>query len=321
MSEIFDNAVTSIRLGIEDFETDDDDRMMSAARNYYAGLLLLAKECLVSTAPAAEAMAIVGARFKPIPNNAGGVDHIVDGYTTVDLGTLKKRFKDFKLPWPSADISKLQQYRNNLEHYHLAEPVAALREAIASSFPMIVDFFKILDEDPQHHLPSVWDVMVAERATFEKLRLECDATWVPIEWPTLISGLDRMSCPNCKSSLIAQDDPANILYSDAKGRCIQCNEEISHADIMTKIVRINFEIDAYTAAKEGLESPIGNCPECGEKTYVDCYTNEGEDGICFACGVTVDNMCSRCHQHIPIEEYDGEWCGSCTYAFDKIMAE
>ena len=321
MSEIFDNAITSIRLGIEDFETDDDDRMMSAARNYYAGLLLLAKECLVSAAPAAEAMTIVGARFKPIPNNSGGVDHVVDGYTTVDLGTLKKRFKDFKLPWPSVDISKLQQYRNNLEHYHLAEPVAALREAIASSFPMIVDFFKILNEDPQHHLPSVWDVMVAERATFEKLQLECAATWTPVEWLAQVSALDRMSCPNCQSSLIAQVDSTNTHHSDVEGRCVQCNEDIEHAAIMTMIAQTSYEVDAYIAAKEGQESPIGNCPECGEGAYLDTFIDEDTRGICFACGVTVDNVCRRCHEHIPIEEYDGELCGSCTYAFDKLMAE
>ncbi len=44
MSEIFENAVTSIILGIEDFKHGSDERMLSAARNYYAGLLLLANE-------------------------------------------------------------------------------------------------------------------------------------------------------------------------------------------------------------------------------------------------------------------------------------
>lgn len=321
MSEIFDNAVTSIRMGIEDFETDDDDRMMSAARNYYAGLLLLAKECLVRTAPAAEAMTIVGARFKPIPNDDGGVDHVVDGYTTVDLGTLKRRFKDFKLPWPTADISKLQQYRNNLEHYHLAEPIAALREAIASSFPMIVDFFKVLDEDPQHHLTTVWDVMVAERATFDKLRLECDLTWNAVAWPAPVNSLDRMSCPNCQSSLIAQDDPANPLHADVEGRCVQCNEEIDHNAMMTLIVNASYETDAYIAAKEGQEPLIGDCPQCGESAYLDAYIDEGKYGVCFACGTSVDSVCDRCHERILIDEYEGELCGSCTYAFDKIMAE
>jgi len=61
--KFFENAVTSLILGIEDFETGTDERMLSAARNYYAGLLLLAKECLVNAVPAAEAMDVIGAKF------------------------------------------------------------------------------------------------------------------------------------------------------------------------------------------------------------------------------------------------------------------
>lgn len=60
MSALFHNAVTSIRMGIEDFQTGDDDRMISSARNYYAGLLLLAKECLVRAAPDADPMLVIG---------------------------------------------------------------------------------------------------------------------------------------------------------------------------------------------------------------------------------------------------------------------
>lgn len=144
MSEIFVNAITSIKLGIEDFQTGDDDRMLSAARNYYAGLLLLAKECLVNAVPEADAMEVIGAKFKPVPDGHGGVDHVVMGYTTVDLAQLKTRFKDFGLAWPDANITNLQRFRNDLEHHHLKEPASALSEAIASSFPMVVDFFKIL---------------------------------------------------------------------------------------------------------------------------------------------------------------------------------
>jgi len=321
MSVIFKNAVTSIRLGIEDFETDDDDRMMSAARNYYAGLLLLAKECLVAAAPTADAMTVVGAKFKPIPNNSGGVDHVVNGYATVDLGTLKKRFKDFNLTWPDADISKLQEYRNNLEHYHLAAPVAALRAAIASSFPMIVDFFEILNKNPQLYLSTVWDVMVAERETFVKLQLQCDATWAPVVWPAPVSAIDQMSCPNCQSSLIEQHYFKNTDHSDVYGRCVQCDEHIDHAKMMTMIVQASYEV-GRRAAMEGEESPICDCPECGEGAYLDMFIDEKTSGVCFACGAKVENECSRCHERIPIVEYiDGELCGYCNHAFDKIMAE
>ncbi len=86
MSDIFENAIASIKLGIEDFETGNAARMLSSARNYYAGLLLLAKECLVRAAPDADPMDVIGAKFKPKPDGDGGVEHEVIGYTPVDLG-------------------------------------------------------------------------------------------------------------------------------------------------------------------------------------------------------------------------------------------
>lgn len=44
MSSLFANAVASIRMGVEDFQQQDHDRDISAVRNFYAGVLLLAKE-------------------------------------------------------------------------------------------------------------------------------------------------------------------------------------------------------------------------------------------------------------------------------------
>lgn len=47
-SPILANAAASIRLGIEDYQASDDDkdRVLSAVRNVYAGILLLCKEVL-----------------------------------------------------------------------------------------------------------------------------------------------------------------------------------------------------------------------------------------------------------------------------------
>ena len=48
MPSLFSNAVASIRMGVEDFRQQDPDRDISAVRNFYAGVLLLAKEALGS---------------------------------------------------------------------------------------------------------------------------------------------------------------------------------------------------------------------------------------------------------------------------------
>jgi len=204
MTQIFDNAVVSLRLGIEDFETGKGDRMLSAARNYYAGLLLLAKECLVKTVPAADAMEVIGAKFKPKPDGKGGVVHDPDGYITVDLNQLKKRFKDFGLAWPDADIDKLQLLRNDLEHLHLKEPISVLKEAIASSFPMIVDFFAILNEDPKAQLGASWNTVLSEHMAFMKVQNACVESLEIVEWPADVSRLDRLSCPPVHRPLLVK---------------------------------------------------------------------------------------------------------------------
>ena len=320
LSEIFENAITSIVLGIEDFEMGSDARMLSAARNYYAGLLLLAKECLVRAAPKANAMEVIGAKFKPKPDGAGGVDHAVVGYTTVDLAQLKERFKDFKLPWPDADIEKLQRFRNDLEHYHLKEPVSALGEAIASSFPMVVDFFGILGEDPQSHLADVWDTILERRAAFEKVQKQCLDSLERVDWPAPVSDLDRMACPNCGSSLIGQADPGNEDREHVVGKCFQCGDEIGFETMMEMVVEASYEVDAYIRAKEGMNSSIADCPECGVSAYVET----GEISVCFACGESVSGECVRCGAGIDVNEYNFEYpnlCSYCAHMSEKVMRE
>jgi hypothetical protein len=52
---LFDNAISSIKIGITDFEdfedSAEDGRLLSSVRNIYAGILLLYKEVLLRLSP------------------------------------------------------------------------------------------------------------------------------------------------------------------------------------------------------------------------------------------------------------------------------
>jgi len=72
MNSLFDSAIQSIQIGIEDYEHNDPKRALSAVRNFYAGTLLLAKEVLVREVPKAGVMDILATKFNPIPDGKGG---------------------------------------------------------------------------------------------------------------------------------------------------------------------------------------------------------------------------------------------------------
>ncbi len=142
--------------------------------NYYASLLLLAKECLVRAAPNANPLQVIGAKVKPVSDGIGGVEVAVIGWSTIDFNQMRERFEDFGLKWPKGDFDKLRKLRNQVEHHHWTEPVTALTEAIASSLPMVVDFFAILgQDDPKEKLDSAWDAILECRTAFEKVQKAC----------------------------------------------------------------------------------------------------------------------------------------------------
>ena len=62
MNSLFDNAILSFQLGIEDYEKNDPKRAYSAVRNFYAGTPLLEKEVLVRDAPNADPKDVLGSR-------------------------------------------------------------------------------------------------------------------------------------------------------------------------------------------------------------------------------------------------------------------
>ena len=321
MSSLYQNAITSIRLGIEDFQTDEDDRMISSARNYYAGFCLLAKECLVRAAPHADPMQVIGAKTKPVSDGAGGVMVAPDGHTTIGVNDLKKRFSDFGLPWPDGDLQKLVRMRNQIEHHHLNEPVAALAETIASSFPMVVDFFTILGEDPKAELGDTWDVILERHDVFKKMQAVCLTELATIEWHIEPANLDRMFCPNCGSSLIWQEDLGNQVVESFHAKCAQCGEVFDHEDSIRMLVDAAFWVDDYIAATEGGEPVLNNCPNCA---LPDAYVQNGEANGCIACGFVLDESCTRCGTGITLDEYsmlDTGLCGYCNYIYEKAMRE
>ena len=65
MLSLLPNAVNSIQVGIEDYLSNDRRRPVSAIRNFYAGIFLLGKRCLLNEAPNVQPVEVFGLRFRP----------------------------------------------------------------------------------------------------------------------------------------------------------------------------------------------------------------------------------------------------------------
>ena len=85
MSHLFDNAIQAVQLGVEDYQNDDPKRAVSAVRNFYAGVLLLAKEVLVRQVPKASPEDVISANYKPVPDGKSSIIYTPETFRTIDF--------------------------------------------------------------------------------------------------------------------------------------------------------------------------------------------------------------------------------------------
>ncbi len=314
MTELLQNAIASIQLGIEDYQSNDARRPISAVRNFYAGVLLLGKQCLLAAAPDADPMEVLASKFVPVPDGEGGVVHEPKGYRTIELAELRERFKDFDLEWPDGEIHTLQKLRNEFEHYHSAAPKDVIRQAIAACFPLIQGFFAVLEVEPSSALGDTWTVMLAEEAFFAKQKSDADATFEKLPWG--LSNTEAFYCPSCSSSLICQIDPSNSEPENIQGRCIACGKTLTAEEFVKLVVETEFAGEDYIAVKDGGEAVINDCPECGNATYV----VNGEFNECFLCGCDVDGECALCCTGLSVHNRsvnDSSLCDYCHHVMSR----
>ena len=317
MSAMFQNAVSAIRMGIEDYALDRPERSLSAVRNFYAGVLLLAKEVLVRRVPLADPDAVIGARYKPVPDGDGGVAYVPDSKTTIDFVTIGKRFKDFGLDIDRAALTDLSDVRNQVEHRYTNKPSQVVREIIAKAFPVTAQLFRLAGEDPRIQLGDAWTTMLEARALYALELERCRKTLDAVEWRSATVAEAHLRCDDCGSDLIAQNDPLNTDQANMALLCQACGAVPTVDAVILESVERALEADAYIRMKDSGESgPVFECPACGEDAYIDF------EGGCALCGEAFEwENCMVCHSRIPIEDalagFDEGICSYCTHIAGK----
>jgi hypothetical protein len=314
MNDLFNNAIQSIQLGIEDYESNAPKRSPSAVRNFYAGVLLLAKEVLVQAAPNANPKDVIGAQYKPVPDGNGGIDFTA-GNRTIDFNEIGERFAAFNLKIDKAALKDLNKIRNDMEHLYSQATRDTVREAISKAFPVVVDLFRQMDEEPREHLGSSWAVMLAAKDLYDRELKQCKATFDDVEWKSQALSEAARPCPHCGSHLVYRVNQTNSESGFADAQCRQCGEKIDAITLMETALEAHFESESYHAAKEGSESPLGMCPECATNTYVIW----DEENQCVNCFISLED-CDRCGEPLTpnnVSDDSSSLCGYCSNAMAK----
>lgn len=330
------NALTSICLGIEDFQRSklakdqggDPARALSAVRNLFAGILLLFKyKIAVSVDDPDEASVLIFNPPEVLPqaDGNGGIEWKPVGkfkLTTIDVATIKKRFEgfDIEVNWPTID--KLQDCRNHLEHLHPANTMGEVADFVAELFPVLRDFILTqLNEQPAELLGTAWPVLLAHHNFFIDTIAACEAAWANAGAPEMMQPwLERCKCEDCGSSLLrpSQDDmeeDASVENQDDTFRyvCVACGYSDLIGPLMVKELNDANDYDP----RDGGEADVEDCNTCGRSTFVI------SEQCCLWCGAELDyTECSFCEEPLRQEDQaNGGLCGYHAHVFEKVMRD
>lgn len=318
MSALLDNAIGSIRVGVQDYRSPDDHRYLSAVRNYYAGILLLAKEVLVRRFPNEDPDILIAAQLKPQAGPNGTVEIVPAGRTTIDFQTIGRRFDDLGIPFDHKLLNELNRIRNDIEHRFSPLGRTAIIEAIAKGFPAAGQLFRLLGEDPVELLGDEWSEMLQSQALFMAELEGCQKTLEPIDWRSGTIAEAKLVCTECESNLVQQADLENTDQDDADLSCRACGAQLDVGAVIEKTVEDVLGAEAYLRAKDaGEDGPYFDCPECDKGTFIDFEAG------CANCGFTYtsEGRCGICHATIPVadilQDPDRTLCSYHQYLMEK----
>ncbi|PKR50466.1 hypothetical protein [Thalassospira marina] len=316
-SSIFFNAVKSLQLGIQDFSSDQEKRLLSAVRNFYSGLLLLGKENLIFSSPKADPTLLLASNYRPLPDGKGGV-RLEPSKATIDFDQLLKRLGQFGKPIDKekqAALKALRDARNEIEHGSIEHGHQKLRELISSLFPLTIEWFKDVGEDPLHHLESAYDTMLEVHEVFEAELARCRSSYKNVNFHSESITDEALICPACGSTLVEQLNTENTEQCEMKLRCRTCGTKPERENVIVETLDTILGYEAYTRMTDsGEDGPIYFCPSCGQNAFVDF------EEACAACGYQIEAMnCQICGSGIETEiRLEGSTlCSNCRHTMEK----
>lgn len=311
---ILKNAIDSIAVGLEDYSSPDQRRVISCTRNVFAGILLLFKHKLSLLSSPSSDEALIKQRVLPVIDENSHLEWKGKGSKTVDVQGIRERFESLNIDVDWKRIDKINSFRNDIEHYFSNLKHEAIRSLISDSFVIINDFIrKHLDEDPKELLgDSAWAALIAVNEVYEKEKAESLVALQALEFfdDEILSAFEGYTCDACGSGLIVpsvREGEATI----ADYTCKSCGKTLPYEEMVSEAVTDHFSHEIYLSYSDGGDYPLADCPECGG---IYLYAQ----GICASCGYSAEHKCQRCGSTILPEELFAEpLCGYCRHVISK----
>ena len=310
MDTILKNAIASIQLGVEDFQSGDERRSLSAVRNLTAGILLLFKEKLRQLSPAGSDEVLIKKNIRPTPSAGGGVTFQGEGKKTVDVQEIKERFQSLGVEADFGRVDEVIRLRNDIEHYRTGATAETIKVALAKSFVVIRDFIAAeLNKDPADLLGEpTWGTLLEENDVYERELAACRAALDEVDWDSaaLQQIAHHIRCQHCGSDLVRPTDPQVEHHYQLELRCSSCGQESLFDDVIEAAVGNFYEWETYVAMTDGGDRPTATCHECGRETFLI------DEGKCVACkGELEFTECAICGEGLGPDDQDNN--GLCGY--------
>jgi hypothetical protein len=330
VAEVLKNAVSSIQLGMEDFVTSRDKpgqsaRALSAARNIYAGVLLLFKykiASLAKTPEQAKALIYTPQTILPHVTDSGAIAWSPRPHArnTINTGMIEERLKSLGIYHDWNALMPLRDCRNALEHLHPTDPVTSIQASISTLFPMLGRFItQELGEMPGALLGEAWPTMLETHDFYSSCVSQIGQEWAVLQYPLAAIGfMKECRCRACYSSLLKplQDDIDNSISIDTHDFNLQCYAcgQIESAISFLEDCFSNVHEDPFDQSDIEI---VQECQACLVRMYL------LTDSTCHWCGYDPKSpQCARCSQ--PIAEHltraGGRLCENCNeddWLFEK----
>jgi hypothetical protein len=308
-SPLLSNAIAAIQLGLEDYQSDDEKRNLSAVRNISAGVLLLFKEKLRTLCPSGSDEVLLKERVRPILKN-GTLTFVGHGRKTVDVQQIKERFESLNVVADWERFDALIKVRNDLEHYYSTASTGRVREVLSDAFLVLRAFITTeLQAEPLEILgEDAWNFLLAEAVIYAEELARCRNTVVGIEWPNdaFADIVPSLRCDDCNSELLKANDPTVSPVNMITFTCTACGAEAPLEDLVESAAQDAYFTDMYLSMTDGGEPPLDHCGMCQGHTF---HISTGQ---CLKClsKLEYDN-CAVCGAGLTGDEQD--FHGLCGY--------